>query len=577
MLITSQLNPISWRATGIYGYPKTQDKFLTCQLVNDLSCINNNPNWLLYSEEKSGGNPLDPNLTTSFKNTINHCDLQDLGYKGNIFTWTNRQQGEQLIESRLDRFLATTNWITMFPNYNNNHLLRYQSDHCPILLEFSNLLPCRTRNQQHYTKRFEQIWTTDSQHVSIVQKAWLNKRGNISDKLQHTLNELHNWGKSTFGIIPKRIKETQHDLERLQNLSDTQHLHYQITQKEKELDDLLEKEEMWWSQRSRALWLAHGDKNTKFFHLKASQRRNKNKIEAIADPEGNIHTDKDMIDQIFLNHFQLLFTSQTTTNVAETTQVVQNRLNNDQHNILASDYSEFEVFNAIKDMKSLAAPGPDGLPAKFYHTYWDIVGKEVITTALNILNNNGDPSPFNATNICLIPIVNNPTQPSDFRPISLCNVTLKLITKTIANRIKTILSDIISTNQSAFVPGRLITDNIIIAHEIFHYLAQTTSQTGYIGLKTDMAKAYDRLEWKFIRATLEAMNFSHTMVNTIMKCVSTVSFSILINGNPTTIFFLRGASDRGTPSPPTSLFCVLMFFLPLSLELSLSNSFMESK
>jgi hypothetical protein len=321
MLITSQLNPISWRATGIYGYPKTQDKFLTCQLVNDLSCINNNPNWLLYSEEKSGGNPLDPNLTTSFKNTINHCDLQDLGYKGNIFTWTNRQQGEQLIESRLDRFLATTNWITMFPNYNNNHLLRYQSDHCPILLEFSNLLPCRTRNQQHYTKRFEQIWTTDSQHVSIVQKAWLNKRGNISDKLQHTLNELHNWGKSTFGIIPKRIKETQHDLERLQNLSDTQHLHYQITQKEKELDDLLEKEEMWWSQRSRALWLAHGDKNTKFFHLKASQRRNKNKIEAIADPEGNIHTDKDMIDQIFLNHFQLLFTSQTTTNVAETTQV----------------------------------------------------------------------------------------------------------------------------------------------------------------------------------------------------------------------------------------------------------------
>jgi hypothetical protein len=198
-------------------------------------------------------------------------------------------------------------------------------------------------------------------------------------------------------------------------------------------------------------------------------------------------------------------------------------------------------------MKSLAAPGPDGLPAKFYHTYWDIVGKEVITTALNILNNNGDPSPFNATNICLIPKVNNPTQPSDFRPISLCNVTLKLITKTIANKIKTILPDIISTNQSAFVLGKLITYNIIIAHEIFHYLAQTTSQTGYIGLKTDMAKAYDRLEWKFIRATLEAMNFPHTMVNTIMKCVSTVSFSILINGNPTTTFFPQRGPRQGDP------------------------------
>jgi hypothetical protein len=163
---------------------------------------------------------------------------------------------------------------------------------------------------------------------------------------------------------------------------------------------------MWWSQRSRALWLAHGDKNTKFFQLKASQHRNKNKIEAIADRRGNIHTDKDMIDQIFLNHFQLLFTSHPNINVAETTQVVQNRLNNDQHNLLASDYTEFEVMNAIKDMKSLAAPGPDGLPAKFYHTYWDIVGKDAISTTLN---NKGDPSAFNATNICLIPKINNPT------------------------------------------------------------------------------------------------------------------------------------------------------------------------
>jgi hypothetical protein len=297
----------------------------------------------------------------------------------------------------------------MFPNYNNNHLLRYQCDHCPILLEFSNLLPCRNRNQKHYTKRFEQVWTTDAQHVSIVQKAWLNQLGKITDKLQHTLNELHKWGQSTFGIIPKRIKKTQRDLERLQNLSNTQQLHQQITQKEKELDDLLEKEEMWWSQRSRALWLAHWDKNTRFFHLKASQRRNKNKIEAIADPMGNIHTNKDMIDQIFLKHFQLLFTSQPTINVVETTQVVQNRLNNDQHNLLASDYSKIEVINAIKDMKGLAAPGPDGLPEKFYHTYWDIVGKEVIYSTLNILNNNGDPSPFNATNICLIPKINNPT------------------------------------------------------------------------------------------------------------------------------------------------------------------------
>jgi hypothetical protein len=107
--------------------------------------------------------------------------------------------------------------------------------------------------------------------------------------------------------------------------------------------------------------------------------------------------------------------------------------------------------------------------------------------------------------------------PSEFRPISLCNVTLKLITKTIANRIKSILHDIISPNQSAFIPGRLISDNTLLASEIFHYLTQTNRKEGYVGIKTDMAKAYDRLEWGFLHATLTAMKFPQKLINTIMN------------------------------------------------------------
>jgi hypothetical protein len=228
--------------------------------------------------------------------------------------------------------------------------------------------------------------------------------------------------------------------------------------------------------------------------MKANMRRRKNKIEAIKDQQGQMQYDKDQIEQVFIDHFQTLFTKQITHNIEETVAVVKDRIDGNMFQILNEQFTKEEVGQAIRDMKALAAPGPDGLPALFFHNYWDIIGHDITNMALDILNNNGDPTSLNSTHICLIPKTPNPTTPSDYRPISLCNVTLKIITKTLANRIKQVLPNIISPNQSAFIKGRLITDNTIIAYDIFNYLAHTNRKNGYVGIKTDMAKAYDRME-----------------------------------------------------------------------------------
>ena len=121
-------------------------------------------------------------------------------------------------------------------------------------------------------------------------------------------------------------------------------------------------------------------------------------------------------------------------------------------------------------MALLTAPGPDGMSPIFYKLFWHIVGKDVTEVVLNALNSGFVPDSLNTTFITLIPKIKDPKKVSNFRLISLCNVVYKLIAKVLVNHLKLILPYVVSDSQSAFLSGRLITDNVLVAFETLHYL-----------------------------------------------------------------------------------------------------------
>lgn len=173
-----------------------------------------------------------------------------------------------------------------------------------------------------------------------------------------------------------------------------------------------------------------------------------------------------LINHYFHNLFQTSHPS--VEDIDKILETIPSSITDAQNTLLIRSFTRQEIFDVIKSMNPTKAPGPDGIYAIFYQKYWDIVGEDTCNICLQILNEGTSMTQINKTHITLIPKMKDPKSMKDFHPISLCNVIYKLIAKTLANRSKSVLDQIISPSQFAFVPGRLITDNVIIGFECIH-------------------------------------------------------------------------------------------------------------
>jgi hypothetical protein len=276
------------------------------------------------------------------------------------------------------------------------------------------------------------------------------------------------------------------------------------------LDELLLQEETLWKSKSRENWLTCIDLNTKFFHTSTLIRRRSNAVNFLKTNTRGWISDRTEIGGNFVDHFSFLFSSTIPQLDDELVELFPPIISDEDNQSLISIPTEEEVFEVLSSLGSSKARGPDGFTTLFYKKYWSVVKREILECVLDFFLNKNLASKQNHTFITLIPKQSGAHSVNHFRPISLCNIYYKIISKLLANRLKLILPKIISPLQSAFVPNRSIQDNSIIAHELLHSFKLKRGKCGFMFLKMDMEKTFDKMKWKLILTIMQSLGFHST-------------------------------------------------------------------
>ena len=434
---------------------------------NEILRLDENQGWLVRPERQMQG----------FRDALDFCGFKDLGFNGFPFTWCNRRPGDHNVWIWLDRGLATVDWFLSFPTSRIHHLECFHLDHRPILLISD------AEQKRFYRKgrpfRFEAMWVKDKTCEDVIKDSWVgwedtNPVRNLLRKITSYQDNLQTWNRDTFGqvrtTLVKKLKELSYAEEAgLYSTNPTK-----IEKLRDEIQLLKVKEETMWKQRSHVEWLKEGDQNMRYFHCRANHHNKRNYILGLEDDLGHWIEDEEHMGRLVSTYFESMFTTSNPDSFDEILCGVLPTVTVEMNNSLDRPYIAKEIQRARHQMAPLTAPGPDGMSPIFYKSCWHIVGKDITEVVLNVLNSGFVPDSLNSTFIALISKIKDPKKVSDFRPISLCNVVYKLIAKVLVNRLKLILPYIVSDSQSAFLSGRLITDNVLVAFETLHYLKHQT-------------------------------------------------------------------------------------------------------
>ncbi|XP_031091127.1 uncharacterized protein LOC115996126 [Ipomoea triloba] len=460
-----------------------------------------------------------------FNSAIESSGLAEVEIRGHRFTWDRGRGTPNWAQECLDRVLVSQSWLDIFEHAIAESVVTPVSDHLPIFMQ--PIITSRHRRKAKF--RFENLWIANCR--ILVAESWTASRGaNLISRLNSCSKALWDWGRKLNKDFQPKIDYYLKQMDLLRNRSDHAGM-LAFSDAQRCCIHLLHQQNTYWKQRAKSFWHKNGDLNSRFFHNTVKRRRRNNTINKLKNSAGTWVEKGPGLNALILNYFSCLFDT-TPGDLTPVLNCIKPRITHSHNQLLLRPTNPEEVKRAVFSMHPDKSPGPDGFNPEFYQAFWDILGPDITQLCNDFIASGKLPHGLNSTHIVLIPKKETPENMGDLRPIALCNVAYKIIAKVLANRLKGLLDNVIAENQSAFVPGRMISDNIMVAFEAHQYLKRKRQgKEGFTALKLDMSKAFDRVEWPFLHAMLNKLSFDARWISLIMECVSTVSYHISHDGS----------------------------------------------
>ncbi|CAN0841413.1 Transposon TX1 uncharacterized 149 kDa protein [Linum grandiflorum] len=518
--------------TAYYGYSQRHRRKAAWDLLRAIArpgdeawCCMGDFNDLLHQDEKRGMRDHPQELMDGFRQAVNDCGLVDIPLEGYPFTWVRSKGSANCIEERLDRAMVNEEWMQTFPNAVLRNLIAPVSDHSPILL---NTRPCEIRRQVRRF-RFENKWFEEHSLKPLVTNKWEELEGlALENRLNECAVELGRWGKEISVQFHRRKRELDQRLEELRERSDSEAGDEWRACREEKLI-LLQQEDTYWKQRAKQYFLQFGDMNTKYFHAVANGRRSKKVMKGILDATGTWKENIDDMARVVQSYFLDLFRGDEC-EWQEVVGCVERRVTEADNRLLLAPFTDEEIREAMFSMNPDKAPGPDGFNPGFYQKFWHLVGSHVTSSCKEWMMKGELPQFVQNTTIVLLPKGDRPQTMKEWRPISLCNVLYRLVAKVLANRLRRVMPALVAEEQAAFVRGRSIVDNILIAFETLHSMKlRRRAKHGEVAIKIDISKAYDRVDWRYLEEILKKLGFEARWVRLMMMCVKSVEYRVAVN------------------------------------------------